>query len=91
MDIYEQLGWDYFVRLYQIIQESGDGIRPPFARIFIRMGGSGTNAGKPAYTPPGGKGVVEAKLDNLIDFLNDEHSQPDDVLLKCALLTTSLR
>ncbi|WP_218089706.1 Fic/DOC family N-terminal domain-containing protein [Rhodohalobacter halophilus] len=45
---------DYFIRLYQIIQESGDGIRPPFARTFIRMGGTGPNAGKPAYTPPRG-------------------------------------
>lgn len=76
---------DYFVRLYQIIQESGDGIRPPFARTFIRMGGSGPNAGKPAYTPPRGKGVVEARLDNLIDFLNDEQSQPDDILLKMCI------
>jgi Fic family protein len=76
---------DYFVRLYQIIQESGDGIRPPFARTFIRMGGTGPNAGKPAYTPPRGKGVVEAKLDNLIQFLNDDQSQPDDVLLKMCI------
>lgn len=46
------------------------------------MGDPGPNAGKPAYTPPRGKGVVEAKLDNLIEFLNDGQSQPDDVLLK---------
>ena len=76
---------DYFIRLYQIIQESGDGIRPSFTRTFIRMGGSGPNAGKPVYTPPRGKGLVEAKLDNLIDFLNDEQSQPDDVLLKMCM------
>lgn len=76
---------EYFVRLYRIIQESGDGIRPPFARTFIRMGGTGPNAGKPAYTPPRGKGVVEAKLGNLIEFLNDGHSQPADVLLKMCI------
>lgn len=76
---------DYFVQLYQIIQASGDGIRPPFARTFIRMGGTGPNAGKPAYTPPRGEGVVEAKLDNLIHFLNNEQSQPDDVLLKMCI------
>ncbi len=80
-----QFDRDYLVRLYQIIQESGDGIRPPFARTFIRMGGTGPNAGKPAYTPPRGKGVVEAKLDNLIEFLNNEQSQPDDVLLKMCI------
>lgn len=76
---------EYFIRLYQIIQESGDEIRPPFARTFIRMGGTGPNTGKPAYTPPRGQGIVEARLDNLIDFLNDEQSQPDDVLLKMCI------
>lgn len=76
---------EYFVHLYRIIQESGDGIRPHFARTFIRMGGTGPNAGKPAYTPPRGKGVVEQKLENLINFLNDENSQPNDVLLKMCI------
>ncbi|MEX0662703.1 MAG: Fic/DOC family N-terminal domain-containing protein [Balneolaceae bacterium] len=76
---------NYFVRLYQTIQESGDGIRPPFARTFIRMGGTGPNAGKPAYTPPRGKGIVEDKLNNLIGFLNDDQSKPDDVLLKMCI------
>jgi Fic family protein len=76
---------DYFIKLYQTIMESGDGIRPPFARTFIRMGGSGPNAGKPAYTPPRGKGIVEDKLDNLIEFLNNEQTQPADVLLKMCI------
>jgi len=76
---------DYFVRLYQIIQESGDGIRPPFTRTFIRMGGTGPNAGKPAYTPPRGKGIVEGKLDNLVHFLNSDELQPSDPLLKMCI------
>lgn len=80
-----QFNRDYFVRLYRVIQESGDGIRPHFARTFIRMGGTGPNAGKPAYTPPRGKGVVEAKMGNLIEFLNNRGSQPEDVLLKISI------
>lgn len=76
---------DYFVRLYQIIQESGDGIRPYFARTFIRMGGTGPNAGKPAYTPPRGEGIVERKLDNLIHFMNNSDSKPSDPLLKMCI------
>jgi Fic family protein len=76
---------DYFIRLYRIIQESGDGIRPPFARTFIRMGGTGPNAGQPAYTPPRGTGIVEAKLDNLVDFLNNPESEPADPLLKMCI------
>lgn len=76
---------EYFVRLYQIIQETGDGIRPPFARTFIRMGGTGPNAGKPAYTPPRGKEIVENKLENLIEFLNNRESDPADLLLKMCI------
>jgi Fic family protein len=82
---HEKFDREYFVRLYQKITESGDGIRPPFARTFIRMGGTGPNAGKPVYTPPRGKGIVETKLDNLIHFLNDDGSNPDDVLLKMCI------
>ncbi|HET8864184.1 MAG TPA: Fic family protein [Gracilimonas sp.] len=76
---------DYFVRLYQEIKEEGDGIRPPFARTYIRMGGSGPNAGKTIYTPPRGEGIVEAKLDNLIRFLNDDSIPPAEPLLKLAI------
>jgi Fic family protein len=82
---HEKFDREYFVRLYQKITESGDGIRPPFARTFIRMGGTDPNAGKPVYTPPRGKGIVETKLDNLIHFLNDDGSKPDDVLLKMCI------
>jgi Fic family protein len=85
LDEHAKFDRDYFVRLYQMITESGDGIRPPFARTFIRMGGTGPNAGKPAYTPPRGKEIVESKLDNLIGFLNDDRSNPDDVLLKMCI------
>jgi Fic family protein len=85
LDEHANFDRDYFVRLYQMITESGDGIRPPFARTFIRMGGTGPNAGKPAYTPPRGKEIVESKLDNLIGFLNDDRSNPDDVLLKMCI------
>lgn len=76
---------NYFIRLYQIIQESGDGIRPSFARTYIRMGGNGPNAGKTAYTPPRGEGIVERKLSNLIEFLNEPESNPADPLLKMCI------
>ncbi len=41
--------------------------------------------GNPPIRRQGGDEVVEARLDNLIDFLNDEQSQPDDVLLKMCI------
>lgn len=76
---------DYFVRLYQEIKETGDGIRPPFAQTYIRQGGSGPNAGKRLYTPPKGKGILEQKLANLTEFLNDESVPPQEPLLKMAI------
>lgn len=85
LENHSQFDRDYFVSLYQKIMDSGDGIRPSFARTFIRMGGSGANAGKVAYTPPRGEKVVEAKLDNLVKFLNDRESQPKDPLLKMCI------
>jgi len=76
---------EYFVSLYREIKESRDGIRPPFARTYIRQGGSGPNAGKRAYTLPKGGGIVEKKLQNLVAFLNDENISPDEPLLKMAI------
>lgn len=75
----------YFVKMYRIVSQFNDGIRPPVAQIVIKEGGSGANAGKVAYTPPRGAGIIEAKIDNLITFLNDDVSYPLDPLLKMAI------
>ena len=75
----------YFERIYRIVGQFNDGIRSPIAQIYIKQGGSGPNAGKAHYTPPRGQGVVEAKMQNLIDFLNDDLQFPLDPLLKMAI------
>lgn len=75
----------YFVKMYRIISQFGDGIRTPIAQIVIKEGGTGPNAGKVSYTPPRGKAVIEAKLQNLIDFLNDDNTYPIDPLIKMAI------
>lgn len=80
-----QFDINYFINLYQEIKETKDGIRPPFAQTYIRQGGSGPNAGKRIYTPPKGKGVLEEKLSNLIEFLNDDSIPPNEPLLKMAI------
>jgi Fic family protein len=74
---------DYFISIYRQIKQTNDGIRPTAARITIRQGGTGPNAGQTIYTPPRGDGVVEQKLDNLIAFLNDP--QGPDPLIKMAI------
>lgn len=76
---------DYFIRIYRTVKQTNDGVRPPSARIYIRQGGSGPNAGTAIYTPPRGKGVLEDKLQNLIDFINDDEKYPVDPLIKMAI------
>lgn len=75
----------YLVKMFQEIKQVGEGIRPAFSPVIIRQGGSGFNAGKAIYTPPRGAGVIEAKLDNLLAFLNDDETYPLHPLLKMAI------
>jgi len=81
----QPLDTNYFIRMYRIVSQFSDGIRTPIAQIIIKEGGTGPNAGKTFYTPPRGKGVIEAKMDNLVDFLNDDKKYPVDPLLKMAI------
>lgn len=76
---------DYFISAYRQIKQTSDSIRPPVARIIIRQGGTGPNAGQTVYTPPRGEGIIEGKLDNLIDFLNDRTQDVPDPLIKMAI------
>lgn len=71
--------------MYRRITASADGVRKPFAQTYIRQGGTGPNAGKAIYTPPRGAGIIEAKLGNLFDFLNDDGKFPIAPLLKMAI------
>lgn len=81
----EKFSIEYFVRLYREIKQASDGIRPAFSPINIKQGGSGFNAGKVIYTPPRGNGIIEAKLNNLINFVNDDQQYQIDPLLKMAI------
>ncbi len=76
---------DYFIKLYQTIKQTNDGIRPPTALIYIKQGGTGPNAGTAIYTPPRGKEILEEKLKNLADFVNDDSAYPIDPLIKMAI------
>ena len=76
---------EYLVKIYQTIKKATDGIRPASAHTYIKQGGSGPNAGKAIYTPPRGKGIVEKKVKNLLEFVNDDTKYPIDPLLKMAI------
>jgi Fic family protein len=75
----------YCLQLVQEIKQTQEGLRPPFAPVVIRQGGSGPQAGKTIYTPPRGAGILEAKLENLFTFLNNDEAYPLDPLLKMAI------
>ncbi|MEQ8469913.1 MAG: Fic family protein [Marinoscillum sp.] len=80
-----QFNTDYFIKLYHIIKQTNDGLRPPSAHIYIKQGGTGPNAGTAIYTPPRAKGVIEQKLQNLVEFVNDDKNHPIDPLIKMAI------
>jgi Fic family protein len=76
---------EYCIRIYQEIKQTTDKIRPSFGPTIIRQGGSGPNAGKTVYTPPRGNGIIEKKLDNLLNFMNDDKKFKVDPVLKMAI------
>jgi Fic family protein len=75
----------YLIGIYQEIKQTGDGIRPSFLPTTIVQGGSGPNAGQVIYTPPRGTGIIENKLNNLLEFINDDRKFPNDPLIKMAM------
>ncbi len=76
---------EYCIRIYQEIKQTSDKIRPAVAQIIIRQGANGPGAGKVIYTPPRGKGIVEMKLKNLLNFMNDDDEFKIDPILKMAI------
>jgi Fic family protein len=76
---------DYLIRVFQEIKQTKEEIRPDFLNTTIKQGGSGPNAGKVIYTPPRGLGIIQSKLDNLINFLNNDELYPVDHLIKMAI------
>ena len=75
----------YLIHTYRTVKQAGDGLRPPFVQIVIRRGNSGPQAGKVIYTPPRGTEILEKKLQNLLDYLNDDEQYPVDPLLKMVI------
>jgi len=81
----DQFNQDYFIHVFQEIKQTTDGIRPDFSNTTIKQGGSGLNSGQVIYTPPRGLKILEDKLDNLVNFLNDDEQYRMDHLLKMAI------
>ncbi len=52
---------------------------------MIRRGQSQFRSGEIIYTPPRGEGIIEVKMDNLIEYLNDDIKYPSDPLIKMCI------
>lgn len=71
--------------IYREIKQVHDGIRPPQTQTVILKRGSGLLTGEVVYTPPRGVKLIEEKLNNLVEFVNDDLKYPYDPLLKIVI------
>lgn len=81
----KELKIETLIEIYQEIKQVNDGIRPPQTETVILKRGSGQLAGEIVYTPPRGTQIIQEKLNNLIDYINDDLKFPHDPLLKIAI------
>jgi Fic family protein len=77
------LSHQVIIDIFRKIKNTTQGFRPPQSLTVIRRGNSDLRPGEIIYTPPRGEGVIEGKIDNLLDFLQDENGI--DPLLKMAI------
>jgi len=75
---------DTIINVFQKIKNTTQTIRPPQSQTVIKRGQSELRPGEIVYTPPRGEGVIQQKLDNMIQFLNEDHSV--DPLIKMAIV-----
>jgi Fic family protein len=73
------------IKIFQQIKESTQGIRKPQSEVVIRRGKSEFRSGEIIYTPPRGIGVVEEKMNNLVNYLNEDSMHQEDPLIKMAI------
>lgn len=73
------------ISTFRQIKNSTAGIRPPQTLTVIRQGQSEFRSGEIVYTPPRGAGIIEAKMENLIEYMNDDIKHSADPLIKMCI------
>jgi len=71
------------IKIFQQIKNTRQGIRAPQSQVVIKRGESEFRPGEIIYTPPRGLVIVENKIDNLFQFLNQNNEF--DPLLKMVI------
>ena len=72
------------IEIYQQIKQTSLGIRLPYAQTIIKKTGIPLTGDEIIYTPPRGEGIIESKLKNLLEFINN-NKYLYDPLIKLAL------
>lgn len=81
----EMIDMDCVISTFRQIKNSTAGIRPPQTLTLIRRGQSEFRSGEVIYTPPRGAGIIETKMENLIEYLNDDRKHEADPLIKMCI------
>jgi len=76
---------DLFISVYQEIKQVKDGIRPAQTETVIKKRGSSLLGEAIIYTPPRGELILKEKLENLIEYINNDEKYPYDPLIKIAI------
>ena len=71
--------------IFQKIENTTQSIRPPTLTTVIKKGGSSMTSGQIIYAPPRGKGIIEDKMNNWLDYCNDDTKFSYDALIKMAV------
>ncbi len=77
---------DMMIKIYRDVKQLKDGIRPPETETVIMKRGTGQLGGIVVYTPPRGEKIIKQKLNNLIEFVNDDKKYNYDPLIKMAVM-----
>ncbi len=81
----KKIAIETLISIYREITQINDGIRPAQTETVILKRGTGKLTGEVVYTPPRGTQVIKEKLNNLMEYLNDDVKYPYDPLLKIAI------
>jgi Fic family protein len=71
--------------IFQKIENTTQGLRPHTLPTVIKKGGSSMTSGQTIYTPPRGKGILEDKMNNWLEYCNDDTRYKYDALIKMAV------
>lgn len=81
----QSLDMETILATYRRIENTTQGIRPPTLPTVIKKGGSSMTSGQVIYTPPRGSGIIESKLDNWMEYCNNDDKFRYDPLIKLAV------